>query len=122
MRFGPGSFSSGSGSVRRNAAVSLDIQGPGTQPPGSDAVTSAAQVLRRTLPGRTFISGTARPDVVSITLRTPRDVRTIKPAGGTFLAVYDGSFYGGEIVATAHLRDGRTVTARQPAAFLPPMS
>ena len=51
-----------------------------------------------------------------IALRTPRDVRTLRPVGGVFLAVYDGAFYGGSIVATARLRDGRTVTQRIPAS------
>ncbi len=75
------------------------------------AARSPAQIARRTLPGRTVVSGTANDDVVSVTLRTPRDVRTLRPGpGGLFLAVYDGAFYGGRIYADAHLRDGRTIT------------
>jgi hypothetical protein len=121
VRFGPGSFSSGTG-IRRRGVLSVEVQGPGSGPSrGQDTPPSAAQVVRRTLPGRTFVTGYAGPSVTSITLRTPRDVRTVKPAGGTFLAVYDGPFYGGEVVATAHRSDGPDVTVRQPAAFLPPL-
>lgn len=73
-------------------------------------------MARRTLTGRTLVVGRARRDVLSVTLRTPRDIRTVVPVGGAFLAVYDGALYGGEVVARAHLRDGRTVTFRTPAA------
>ncbi len=53
--------------------------------------------------------------MTSITLRTPRDVRTIRPApGGAFIAVYDGPFYGGAVRATAHLRGGGVVTRSSP--------
>jgi hypothetical protein len=58
------------------------------------------------------------PDVVAVTLRTPRDVRTIRPVGGAFLAVYDGAFYGGTITATARTRDGRTQTVRRGGALM----
>jgi hypothetical protein len=33
------------------------------------------------------------------------------------MAVYDGAFYTGEIVATGRRRDGSTVTRRQPATY-----
>ena len=118
VRFTPGQFSSGAG-ISHRAPVSVQVQGPGLTPDAPGA-PSAAQVVRRTLPGRTFVNGYAAPDVVSVTLRTPRDVRTVKPAGGSYLAVYDGTFYGGQVVATAHLRDGRDVTVRQAAAWLTP--
>jgi hypothetical protein len=65
------------------------------------------------------VSGAVPADVTSVTLRTPRDIRTVRPVHGMFLAVYDGSFYGGEIVAAAHRRDGRTITQRRPASSLP---
>lgn len=72
---------------------------------------SSAQVARRTLPGRTVVSGSANADVVAVTLRTPRDERTLRPGPvGLFLAVYDGAFYGGRVYADTHLRDGRTIT------------
>lgn len=117
VRFGPGTFSSGTGrQMNRRAAATIEVYGAGDGPQQPQGSPSPAQVARRTLPGRTFISGRARADVTSITLRTPRDVRTLTPVGGSYLAVYDGAFYGGEIVVTAHLRDGRDVTVRQPAS------
>jgi hypothetical protein len=67
-----------------------------------------ARVTRRTLPGETIVYGTARSDVRSITITTPRDVRTLVPssAAHSFIAVYDGGFPTGEIVTTAHFADG----------------
>ena len=67
---------------------------------------------RRTLPGHTIVTGEADADVVSVTLATPRDVRTLRPSGPqhVFIVVYDGQFYRGAITATIELRDGRTVT------------
>ena len=53
-----------------------------------------------------------------MTIRSPRDVRTVKPVGGFFMAVYDGAFYTGEIVVTGQRRDGSTVVVKQPATFL----
>ena len=81
--------------------------GPGLTAPGPP---STAQVARRTLAGRTIVSGSATGAVESVTLRTPRDVRTVRPGpGGLLLAVYDGVFYGGRVHAEAHMRDGRTI-------------
>jgi hypothetical protein len=70
------------------------------------------EIERRTLPGRTVITGVARRDVVSVTIATPSDVRTLRPAGPlhTLLAVYAGYFLRGSIVASVRLRDGRVVT------------
>ena len=76
---------------------------------------SAAQVARRTLPGRTVLTGSATDAVEAVTLRTPRDIRTVRPGpAGLLLAVYDGVFYGGDVHATAHMRDGRTITQTFP--------
>jgi hypothetical protein len=84
---------------------------------GATTTPLAPQVARRTLPGRTLVTGSAAPDIVSVTIRTPRDVRTVKPVDGLFMAVYDGAFYTGEVVAIGHRRDGSTVTRRQPATY-----
>jgi hypothetical protein len=83
------------------------------------ASLSKAQIARRTLPGRTVISGHALPDVVSVTLRTPTDVRTLAPAGRHHLliSVYDGLFYRGHVTITARFRDGHTWTETRPAAL-----
>ena len=72
---------------------------------------SRGHVERRVLRGRTTISGEVHPDVVSITLRTPRDVRTLVPSKDHLvLAVYEGTFPTGNVTATAHMRDGRDVS------------
>ncbi|HEV3034232.1 MAG TPA: hypothetical protein VGX72_05530 [Solirubrobacteraceae bacterium] len=90
------------------------------------------ELERRTLPGRTIITGVADADVISVTLATPRDVRTLRPSGPehVFIVVYDGQFFRGAIIATVALRDGRTVTEAvnnpdspgPPAAEPPPPS
>jgi hypothetical protein len=76
---------------------------------GSQALT-LADVERRTPPGRTIITGVALPQVSSITLSTPADVRTLRPSGSlhTIIAVYDGYFLRGRITATIKLADGHT--------------
>jgi hypothetical protein len=47
-------------------------------------------------------------DVVSVTLRTPRDIRTLVPSPHAHVihAVYAGDFGAGRIVAVAPTRDG----------------
>ena len=99
-------------------SLTLDVRGPAFDlARGPARPASLAQVARRTLPGRTVVSGRVSNDVTSVTLRTPRDVRTIRPApGGAFLAVYDGPFYGGEVRAIAHLRGGRVLTRSAPVS------
>jgi hypothetical protein len=76
----------------------------------------APEIERRTLPGRTIVTGTAEADVASVTLVTPRDVRTLRPSGPehTFIVVYDGQFFRGALTATVALRDGHTVTEPVP--------
>lgn len=77
--------------------------------PGSD---DRGRIERRTLPNRIVFHGRVHPDVVSVTIRTPRDVRTLVPSPEhhLFIAVYDGQFPGGDATATAHLRNGEEVT------------
>lgn len=73
---------------------------------------SRPEIERRTLPGRTIITGIARSDVISVTLSTPSDVRTLRPSGPlhAILAVYDGFFLRGNLTATVRLRNGRVET------------
>lgn len=73
---------------------------------------SPPEIERRTLPGRTIITGIARANVLSVTLSTPTDVRTLRPSGPrhAILAVYDGYFLRGNIIATVRLRDGHVQT------------
>jgi hypothetical protein len=81
----------------------LHMSAPALTPP---------EIERRTLPGRTVITGVALPDVASVTLTTPSDVRTLRPSGPrhVLIAVYDGAFYQGLSSATIRLRDGHTLT------------
>jgi hypothetical protein len=91
--------------------------GPEGRQPGEGATALPRPELeRRTLPGRTIITGEADADVVSVTLATPRDVRTLRPSGPrhVLIVVYDGQFFRGEITATVELRGGRTVTVPVP--------
>ncbi len=69
------------------------------------------RIERRVLENRTVFSGRVHADVVSVTIRTPRDVRTLVPSGTAhaILSVYDGSFPTGKVTATARLKDGREV-------------
>jgi len=68
------------------------------------------RIARRTQPGLMIYNGRVAPDVVSVTLETPRDVRTLIPGGPAhaILAVYDGSFPTGQVRVIARFRDGHT--------------
>jgi hypothetical protein len=70
------------------------------------------RIERRVLEGRIMFSGRVHDDVVSVTIRTPRDVRTLIPSSPAhaILAVYDGRFPAGKVTATARMKDGREVT------------
>jgi len=117
---GPDAWSGGgSGQLRRKPEqVRFDTQGGAEGNPLGQATSAPPppEVERRTLPGRTIITGKAEADVVSVTLATPRDVRTLRPSGPehAFIVVYDGQFFRGAITATIALRDGRTVTEPVP--------
>ncbi len=106
------------GLERRQGPVEFDTQGGQEAGPGSHGAGAPTrpQLERRTLPGRTIITGIAEADVVSVTLATPRDVRTLRPSGPehVFIVVYDGQFFRGRILATILLRGGRTVTEPVP--------
>ncbi len=76
--------------------------------------------MRRTLPGRTILSGVTRSDVASVTIATPRDVRTLVPTrrAHAFVVAYDGTFPTGEVVITSTFDDGATqVMKLGPLAF-----
>ncbi|HEY0516851.1 MAG TPA: hypothetical protein VGD00_06995 [Solirubrobacteraceae bacterium] len=115
LRYGPGGSSSGgSGRIPYPGPVRFDTQG-GPEPESifnRHARLSRVQVERRTLPGRTIVTGIAQADVTSVTIATPRDVRTLRPSGPqhALIVVYDGQFFRGGITATVRLRNGRTVT------------
>ena len=121
VRFGPSTVSVllDRHPTPRKANRPLVVRVTDTRPGGRPApAPSGAQIARRTLPGRTVLTGSATRAVTSITLRTPRDVRTVRPGPtGLFLAVYDGAFHSGEIHATARMRDGRTITQTFPVGL-----
>jgi hypothetical protein len=83
-----------------------------TQIGGGEGQDRTGEVERRVLSSRIVFWGRVYKDVVSVTIRTPRDVRTLVPSGPAhaILAVYDGRFPGGEVTATARFKDGREVT------------
>jgi hypothetical protein len=126
LRYGPMGFGGGGpcSDRRRSRAcpyadphppvVHFEVQsGAGEEPSGGAApALTPPQIQRRTLEGHTIITARAEPDVVSVTLATPSDVRTLRPAGPqhVFIVVYDGQFFRGAITATILLRDGRVVT------------
>jgi hypothetical protein len=88
-------------------------------PPGSSTTPSPGRVMRRTLEGRFDVTGLAHPDVVSITIATPRDVRTITPSrrAHVFAAIYDGDFPAGSIEVSARMRDGTVYRAPPHTVF-----
>jgi hypothetical protein len=101
--------------TQRNQPVEFDQQhvGSGQNPFNPEAGRiGQPEIERRTLPGRTVITGVARPDVLSVTISTPSEVRTLRPAGPqhTILAVYAGYFLRGVIQASVRLSGGRVQT------------
>jgi hypothetical protein len=84
--------------------------GGGLGEPGSDP--QAGRIARRTQPGTTIVTGRAAPDVIAVTLETPRDVRTLVPGGPAhaIIAVYDGTFPTGTTKVIARFKDGHTKT------------
>jgi hypothetical protein len=92
----------------RRSPLRLDALISGVRRQGEDR----GRIERRTQDTRIVYWGRAHADVVSVTIRTPRDVRTLIPTKDfhMFLAVYDGLFPGGKATLTARMRDGREVT------------
>jgi hypothetical protein len=95
---------------RERPLDSFATSGPEQLEEGGDP--QLGRIARRTLPGLTIITGTAHPDVVTVTIVTPSDIRTLTPTGRThaFLAVYDGTFPGGGLELIAEFADGTTKT------------
>lgn len=85
--------------------IDTGIDGGGPEDP-------RGRIERRVETGRIVFYGRVHPDVVSVTIRTPRDVRTLVPSSRfhAILTVYEGRFPGGEVTATARMADGREVT------------
>lgn len=92
----------------RKDPLQMDTLISGGGPQGEDR----GRIERRVLEGRIVYWGRVHPDVVSVTIKTPRDVRTLIPSKDfhMIVAVYDGLFPGGKATATAHVRNGKEVT------------
>jgi hypothetical protein len=84
-----------------------------------DPFMRRARVERRVQTGRFELVAECHSDVESVTIRSPRDIRTLVPSerGHVVLAVYDGDFPSGRIVVTAHLRGGGTKRERIPLGW-----
>jgi hypothetical protein len=87
--------------------------------PSRSTVPTPAQVRRRTLGGRTLVYGLAAPGVTSLVVRTPRDVRTVRPVGPNrlYLLVYDGGLTGGFIDITPYRGHAAMKVVRIPILF-----
>jgi hypothetical protein len=100
--------------ARHPPAVHFEVRSGAGEGPFESAVPALTppQIERRTLEGHTIVTARTEADVVSVTLATPSDVRTLRPGGPqhVLIVVYDGQFFRGAITATILLRDGRTVT------------
>lgn len=85
--------------------------------PGADP--GYGRIARRTLPGTTYFAGPVVPDVRTLTLKSPRDVRTVVPSSPAhaYLVVYDGTFTAGELRMTSTFGDGTSTTQVFSAGF-----
>lgn len=80
--------------------------------PAADPVPG--RIARRTLPGMQYFAGRVPDDVRSLTLASPRDVRTIAPSSDAhaYLVVYDGRFSAGAMTIVSRYVDGTTTRQR----------
>ena len=71
------------------------------------------------LPGRFELVVECHPSVERVTIRSPRDIRTLVPSerGHVVFALYDGHFSAGELVLIATMRGGGRVVQRFPLGF-----
>jgi hypothetical protein len=85
--------------------------------PGADP--ASGRIARRTPAGRVIVAGTADPDVASLTIASPADVRTIVPTGPThgFIVVYGGAFATGDFNITTTYKNGTTRHDTVPAGL-----
>jgi hypothetical protein len=79
---------------------------------GAGATRNHGRIALRTDPGATVFGGIALPGVVSITVVTPTQTRTIRPTGPwhAFVIAFPGSFPSGRIQFVSHFADGTTAT------------
>ena len=103
----------------RKLPVVTSIGSGSGEPPAGDVLFERARRQRRIQPGRFTVYALCHPDVERVTLRSPRDVRTLipSPRAHVIYAIYDGDFRAGELQITAHLRGGGTYTDRFELGF-----
>jgi hypothetical protein len=79
-----------------------------------DPLLHRARIERRVSASRFQVEVECHPSVERVTIRSPRDIRTLVPSerGHVVFALYDGDFPAGEIVFTAELHDGGRYTER----------
>jgi hypothetical protein len=103
----------------RGRPLWVSYGGGSGDPASRDPFLRRARIERRVQAGRFELMAECHASVERVTIRSPRDIRTLIPSetGHVVFALYDGGFPAGEIVLTAHLRGGGTATERIPVAF-----
>jgi hypothetical protein len=94
---------------------SLSWGGGGPDDPlREDNLARRARTERRVSGSRFYLTATCRTDVDRVTIRTPRDLRSLVPSSRAHIvfALYDGTFPSGEILVSAHLHSGATRSQR----------
>lgn len=96
--------------LSRKQPIGGSFGGDGSADPAADP--GYGRVARRTQPGTTYFAGPVLPNVRTITLKSPRDVRTIVPSSPAhaYLVVYDGLFTAGDMRITSTFGDGTSTT------------
>lgn len=112
-------FSSG---VALSHSMPIAISSGGSSIPyglDPEAEPDNGRVRLRTLRGQTTLGGVTSPDVREVTIKSPRDVRTVLPSprAHVFLVVYDGLFPTGDFVLTSTFADGSHATQKVRAGF-----
>ncbi|WP_320669374.1 hypothetical protein [Patulibacter defluvii] len=81
----------------------------GQEPEREAGASARGRIARRVLPDLTVVSGLLPRGLRTLTLRSPRDVRTVAPEApaGAYLVVYDGRFTTGALRMEGRFADGR---------------
>jgi len=100
----------------------------GATVPSADPHARLVADQQQLVPGRFDTTIQVPPDVVAVEIRSPVDVRTVRPIAGRVIAVWDGALSGGGMFGDPMLqvvglrRDGTRVTGTtftQPIALAP---
>jgi hypothetical protein len=107
------------GALTRKEPCAINWGGGGLDDPAQPPpLTRRARIERRIGEGRFQIVAACRDDVESVTIQTPRDLRTLVPSARAHVvfALYDATFPTGEAVLTAHFEDGGEAVQKLPTA------